>query len=411
MRDNIVIKAENVSKKYCKDLKGSMIYGIEDIGRNLVGLNSRSNQLRKNEFYAVNDVSFEVKRGETLGIIGPNGSGKTTMLKMLNGIFWPDKGKITVKGKVGALIAVGAGFHPQLSGRENVYINGAILGMSKREIDKKFDAIVDFSEIGEFLDAPVKHYSSGMYVRLGFAIAVHSESEILLIDEILSVGDINFRSKCTDKMKELDKKGVTKIFISHNLDSVQTLCDQTIYLLKGKVHYQGDTLDVINKFKNDVMSGKEVSQGIRQGTREVEINKVEFIDQHHNVTDRFKRGDKLKVKISYFAKRPIHNPHFSVGFHTEKGLLFSKAITYDHGIDTGNIEGEGEVDYTVDNLPLTIGRYLITISCWDSTGNVAYDHHEKLYTLNIDEGAIKGNVRERYGLVYIPSEWEIIPKN
>ena len=152
------------------------MFGVTDIGRNLIGLSSHHDKLRKNEFWAVDNISFEVKKGETLGIIGPNGSGKTTMLKMINGIFWPDKGKITVKGKVGALIAVGAGFHPQLSGRENIYINGAILGMSRKEISKKFDDIVDFADIGDFLDTPVKHYSSGMFVRLGFAIAVHSLS-------------------------------------------------------------------------------------------------------------------------------------------------------------------------------------------------------------------------------------------
>ena len=181
MDNDVVIKVENVSKKYCKSLKHSMLYGMSDIGRNVLGLKSRSERLRDNEFWALDDISFEVKRGETLGLIGPNGSGKTTLLKMLNGIFWPDKGKITIKGKVGALIAVGAGFHPLLTGRENIYINAAILGMSKREIDKKFDAIVDFADIGDFLDSPVKHYSSGMYVRLGFAVAVHCDPDILLV--------------------------------------------------------------------------------------------------------------------------------------------------------------------------------------------------------------------------------------
>jgi lipopolysaccharide transport system ATP-binding protein len=210
-----------------------MAYGMTDVCRNLVGLSSNPDRLRKNEFWAVNDVSFEVKKGETLGIIGPNGSGKTTMLKMLNGIFWPDKGKISIRGKIGALIAVGAGFHPQLSGRENIYINGAILGMSKEVIDEKFDAIVDFSGIAEFLDAPVKHYSSGMYVRLGFAIAVHCEPDILLIDEVLSVGDIDFQARCINKIKEMDKQNVTKIFISHNLNTVQLLCS------KAKGHASG----------------------------------------------------------------------------------------------------------------------------------------------------------------------------
>jgi len=186
---DIAITVDHVSKKYCKSLKRSMLYGVTDIGRNTLGLSSHSGNLRKSEFWAVDDVSFEVKKGETLGIIGPNGSGKTTLLKMLNGIFWPDKGKITVKGRVGALIEVGAGFHPLLTGRENIYINAAILGMTKEEVDEKFDDIVEFADIGDFLDTPVKFYSRGMYVRLGFAVAVHCEPDILLVDEVLAVGD------------------------------------------------------------------------------------------------------------------------------------------------------------------------------------------------------------------------------
>src|SRR3990170_2258915 len=196
MDEDIAIKVEHVSKKYCKSLKNSMLYGVNDIARNSLGFSSHSERLRNGEFWAVDDVSFELKKGETLGIIGPNGAGKTTLLKMLNGIFWPDKGKITVRGRVGALIEVGAGFHPLLTGKENVYVNAAILGMTKKEVDKKFNDIVEFAGIGDFINVPVKFYSSGMFVRLGFAVAVHCEPDILLIDEILSVGDAKFRAKC-----------------------------------------------------------------------------------------------------------------------------------------------------------------------------------------------------------------------
>ena len=236
---DVLIKVEGVSKKYCKSLKESMSYGISDIGHNLLGLSSNSNELRKNEFWSVDDVSFEVKRGETLGLVGANGCGKTTMLKMINGIFWPDKGRITVRGRVGALMAVGACFNPLLTGRENVYIYGAILGLTKQEVDRKFDSIVDFSGIGDFLDSPVKNYSSGMYVRLGFAIAVHSHCDILLIDEILAVGDISFQSKCIDKIKELGKEGVTKVFVSHNFYAVEMLCQKSLYLNHGKILHYG----------------------------------------------------------------------------------------------------------------------------------------------------------------------------
>jgi lipopolysaccharide transport system ATP-binding protein len=194
------IAVNGLSKKYCCSLKRSMIYGIQDISRNMIGLSSRPGRLRPGEFWALDDVTFDIQRGETLGVVGPNGSGKTTLLKILNGIFWPDRGHVLIFGKVGALIEIGAGFHPLLTGRENIFVNGAILGMSRREVNDKFDRIVDFADIGDFLDAPVKHYSSGMYVRLGFAIAVHASLDILLVDEVLAVGDEGFQRKCFDKI-------------------------------------------------------------------------------------------------------------------------------------------------------------------------------------------------------------------
>jgi len=243
MDDNIAIKVENVSKKYCKSLKRSMLYGVKDIGKNALGIRSRSHKLRKDEFWAVDDVSFELKMGETLGIIGPNGSGKTTLLKMLNGIFWPDKGKITVNGRVGALIAVGAGFHPLLTGRENIYVNAAILGMTKEEVDAKFDEMIEFADIGEFIDIPVKHYSSGMYVRLGFAVAVHCEPDILLVDEVLAVGDMEFRAKCYKKIAEM-KERLTVVMVSHSPEMINRMCGQTALLVNGSLTDCGDSKKV-----------------------------------------------------------------------------------------------------------------------------------------------------------------------
>ena len=216
-----------------------MCYGIMDIARNMMALGSHPGELRDKEFWAVDDLSLELKLGEAIGIIGPNGSGKTTVLKMINGIFWPDKGKITVKGRVSPLIEVGAGFHPVLTGRENIYINAAILGMSRREVDSKFDAIVDFADIGDFLDAPVKHYSSGMCVRLGFAIAAHCEPDVLLIDEILAVGDAEFRAKCFEKIAEL-MRNCSVIIISHDMAAVARICSRGIVLHAGRQVFAGE---------------------------------------------------------------------------------------------------------------------------------------------------------------------------
>ena len=252
--ENTVIKAENVSKKYCRSLKHVMLYGVHDIARNTLGLSSQSERLRDGEFWAVDDVSFEVKRGETLGIIGPNGSGKSTMLKLINGIFMPDKGRIEIKGRVGALIEVGAGFHPMLNGRENIYVNGAILGMSKKEIDRKFDEIVDFADIGDFIDAPVKHYSSGMVVRLGFAIAVHCEPDILLVDEVLAVGDLAFALKCYRKMSEFRQNGGTVFLVSHNMQAIRNVCKKAVWLSSGKICEAGDVHSVCESYEaNAVM--------------------------------------------------------------------------------------------------------------------------------------------------------------
>ena len=228
-----------------------MLYGLRDIGRNLIGLSSHSDKIRKDEFWAVDDVSFEVKRGEVLGIIGPNGSGKTTLLKMLNGIFWPDKGKITVNGKVGALIEVGAGFHPLLTGRENIYINSAILGMSKKETEEKFNDIVDFAGIGDFIDSPVKYYSSGMFVRLGFAVAVHCEPSILLVDEILAVGDVEFRSKCYNRITEL-MKNCAVVIVSHSMSQISRISNRCMLLYKGKIECLGEPAKVIQFYLSNI---------------------------------------------------------------------------------------------------------------------------------------------------------------
>jgi len=274
MNDDIAIKVENVSKKFCKSLKRSMLYGIKDIARNSLSLSSNSHILRKDEFWAVNDVSFEVKKGETLGIIGPNGSGKTTILKMLNGIFWPDKGKITIKGKTGALISVGAGFHPMLTGRENIYLNAAILGMSRHEVNRKFDDIVEFADIGDFLDTPVKFYSSGMFVRLGFSVAVHCEPDILLIDEILAVGDIDFQNKCLNKISEIREKTST-ILVSHNMNTIKLICDICLFLSKGKKIILGDASEVLSIYSKDIFGIDDNKKFI---SKHVDI---EILDKNH----------------------------------------------------------------------------------------------------------------------------------
>lgn len=406
MQPESIVKVEGVSKKFCRSLKRSMVYGLGDIGKNMMGQSTRSDRLRRDEFWAVEDVSFEVKRGESIGLIGANGSGKTSLLKMLNGIFWPDKGKITMKGRVGALIAVGAGFHPLLTGRENIYANGAILGMTRKEVDQRFDAIVDFAGLEESLDMSVKHYSSGMFVRLGFAIAIHCDPDILLVDEVLTVGDMNFQKKCVVKMQALEKQGVTKIFVSHDLSSVQQLCDKVLHLSRGQVRHYGSTAEIIDAYKKEALTpvdGKAAwEHKVRYGTQQILIKQVEFLDEQDRVQRSFRHGRFFKIKIRYAAKEAIVNPEFAVGISTQDGTLIVHATTLDHGIDTKTVNGDGEVIYSIHSLPLHEGEYLVSIGCWDSTGHVAFDQHEKLYELKV-EGT--GHF-EFSGLVDLPGRWE-----
>jgi ABC-type polysaccharide/polyol phosphate transport system ATPase subunit len=237
-----LIKVEGVSKKFCRSLKKSLWYGMQDLGREITGRkHGGEGELRPDEFWAVNDVSFELKRGECLGLIGRNGAGKTTLLRMLNGLIKPDRGRIEMRGRVGALIALGAGFNPILTGRENIYVNASVLGLTKQEIDAKLDEIIDFAEIGEFINMPVQSYSSGMQMRLGFAIAKTLNPDILLLDEVIAVGDMRFRAKCHHEIKRLIKNTAV-IFVSHNDHDLLQTCDQGIVLTCGKKNFHGEII-------------------------------------------------------------------------------------------------------------------------------------------------------------------------
>lgn len=254
------IRAEGVSKKFGLTLRQSMKYGLRDVARKLAGRASTTGILREGEFWAVNDVSFVLNGGESLGIMGVNGCGKTTLLRLLNGVYAPDAGRIQIRGRVGALIAAGAGFAPMLSGRENVYVNGALLGLSTREIAAMMDEIIAFSELGQFIDLPVKNYSSGMYVRLGFAIAALSRPDVLLMDEVLAVGDLNFQKKCFDHILQLKRQGTAIILVSHSPGAIWSVCDRALFMDHGRALLNGSTEDVIRAY-DDQNSRNAASAG------------------------------------------------------------------------------------------------------------------------------------------------------
>jgi lipopolysaccharide transport system ATP-binding protein len=414
MDKETVISVDHVSKKYCKSLKRSMYYGAIDIGRNMFGLSSRSERLRKDEFWALDDISFEVKKGKTFGIIGPNGSGKTTLLKLLNGIFWPDKGKITIKGKVGALIELGAGFHPLLTGRENVYMNAAILGMTKKEVDKKMDEIVELADIGDFIDTPVKFYSSGMFVRLGFAVVAHCEPELLLVDEVLAVGDTSFQTKCLEKLGKLSRSNTTIIYVSHNLPVLRNLCDQAILLINGKVRYNGDSKEAVIKYYELIFDNKVAipnkiirvaSSDIKNDSKkEVEIVEVKFLDAKRKSRNMFRTGEYFVVEISYMAHYKINNPVFTIGFSTIDGRLCAAYTSKMDGYKIKYIQGSGKITITFNKLLLLPDVFRLTVTISDEHG-LPYDRHPEAYMLKVLPGLAA------YGIVYLPHEWNLCPEN
>jgi ABC-type polysaccharide/polyol phosphate transport system ATPase subunit len=308
-----LIKVENLHKKFCQSLKRSMLYGTLDATKSMFGLPIENVELRKKEFWALQDINFELKRGETLGLIGQNGCGKTTLLRLLNGIFPPDKGKITIKGRIGALIAVGAGFHPHMTGRENIYLNGTILGMTKDEIKRKLDEIIDFAEIGDFIDAPVATYSSGMTVRLGFSIAIHCEPDILLIDEILAVGDYAFHMKCYNKLQQLISN-CSVILVSHDELSIRSVCKEVALFKNGKLLQVGSTDDMLISYRSMVIREqleKNIKTGIQGGSIFSEklfslnfahLLHLELKDKNRNI---IRINDKELSKIKYSVNNKL----------------------------------------------------------------------------------------------------------
>lgn len=337
-----------------------MLYGVKDIGRNMIGLSSHSDRLRKGEFWAVDDVSFEIKKGETLGVIGPNGSGKTTLLKMLNGIFWPDKGKIAINGRVGALIEVGAGFHPLLTGRENIYINAAILGMTKRDVDEKFDDIVEFADIGDFIDMPVKFYSSGMFVRLGFAVAVHCEPEILLVDEVLAVGDEGFQNKCFNKIGELRKNGTTTIIVSHNMHIVSTFTRKVVFLNNGKAKYFNNVAEGIKQYTNlfinkeDLGIDKICSGNDKINFFDVEINKRIFYPGESFLI--FMKYESLVVYEDVDIDTAIYSGNEPLHYFQATNKAYNKNIKLQ--------KGNHELKIEIEDIRINNATAKIAIAIW-----------------------------------------------
>ncbi len=364
-KDNeILVSVQNVSKKFSKNLKSSLKYGALDIIRSTFGLRVNKD-LRPQEFWAVRDVSFELKRGECIGLIGHNGAGKSTLLKVLNGLYNPDKGKIVMRGKIGALIELGAGFNPILTGRENIYNNASILGFTKKEIEEKMNSIINFSEIGEFIDTPVQNYSSGMKVRLGFSVAAHLEPDILIIDEVLAVGDLGFILKCFSKIDEL-LPHTAVIFVSHSMPMISRICNEVILMDHGKVEY----------------CGKEIGKGIQ-----LYYNK--FSNNHQNKLYDTKTFELISVQTDLLNNKIHRHKDFNLTFEFEVNATIERLpILYLEfkdkeqkpiaGISVKeyreNIKEGSKITYkiTVKNPLFTLGKYILDLGLYDPSTESPY---------------------------------------
>ena len=407
-----VIKVEHVSKKFSRSLNHVMAYGLEDIGRNILGIRSRSNRLRKGEFWAVNDVSFEVKRGETLGIIGANGSGKSTLLKLINGIFMPESGKIEINGRVGALIEVGAGFHPMLTGRENIYINGAILGKKRKEIDDKYDEIISFAEIDDFIDSPVKHYSSGMMVRLGFSIAVCMMPEIILIDEVLSVGDLSFQNKSLRRLAEIRKRAHAMIFVSHNLDHIQNLCQKVLIMKNGKAFFFGKTEEALLKYyelSREIgfdQSKKEFTRyGKGNSSGDIDITGNGLLDENGMIVEKIYMEEPITLYFDLRITHLIENPIFSITLRDEKDniCLWYKSNEGKHKLNIKKLKINNSFRLIVSfsSPSFMPGLYRPTLGIYNGS---TLERYEKIFSLS--PFVIQGDVVPR-GLINCDTHWDI----
>jgi ABC-type polysaccharide/polyol phosphate transport system ATPase subunit len=364
MSKETLIRVESVQKKFCTNLRKSLQYGLIDIASDLFGRRS-SSKLRRGEFYAVNDVSFELRRGECLGLIGRNGAGKTTLLKMLNGLIKPDGGKITVRGRVGALIALGAGFNPLLSGRENIYVNGAILGLSKAEINAKLESIIEFAELRDFIEAPVQSYSSGMVVRLGFAVAVHCQPDSLLLDEVLAVGDAAFQAKCYNSLSKFRSRGIGFILVSHNLSSIDCFCDRVVYLKQGRSVYVGNTQTAISKFNRDMLQETNAPEGEKGefqktcGSGKVLIRRISFLDPAGTTITEMRAGEPVTLRVEYECADAEAVPTMlDIHIKDQAGVFFHDP----RAVECPGLSGRGYIDVTFAAIPANNQRLFFSIA-------------------------------------------------
>ena len=435
--NDIAIKVENISKIYRIGLKQEMhdsfartvleflrsplknyrkyrsLYQFDDIE----SINdSNSGTGSSDIIWALRDVCFEVEQREVVGIIGKNGAGKSTLLKILSRITDPTRGRAEMDGRISSLLEVGTGFHQELTGRENVYLNGTILGLKKKEVDSKYDEIVDFSGVEKFIDTPVKRYSSGMKVRLAFSVAAHLEPEIFLVDEVLAVGDAEFQKKCLRAMDDMRSGGRTVIFISHHMAAVENLCPRVIWLDNGQVRQDGDAREVIKAYLSSFAQVQETGFDLcnmenRGGNGAIRYTRIEFLNSDRQPQKLLRSGDTMIARLHYHAEKHVRNPHFALELFTEFGTKITSFNTWASGFEIPSLPpGDGYIELEVDSLNI-VGRRCY-ISLWvASAGNLWYDRLDHCATLDVEASDFYQSGREmtsqHFGLAIFPCKWEL----
>ena len=414
-----VIRVENLGKKYIIGHQKQERYtALRDVITNKVkSIGSLINPQAKNEnpafeeFWALKDVSFDIKQGDRVGIIGRNSAGKSTLLKSLSRITEPTKGSIKIKGRVASLLEVGTGFHPELTGRENIFLNGAILGMGKEEIKRKFDEIVAFAEVEKFLDTPVKRYSSGMYVRLAFAVAAHLEPEILIVDEVLAVGDAAFQKKCLGKMQDVGKDGRTILFVSHNMATVQSLCSQALVLSSGSIEFPvGNVNEALNKYLmqiNQISKTRLSDRQDRQGEGKIRISNFGLFDSQGNELSSLVSGQTVEFRISYESQEQNpKNIHTGISIRSASGVLITLLTNKIAAQIFEEIPKNGFISCIIKKLPLSSGTYILNLSILQN--GLIQDRIQEAISLTVENGDFYGNGKippSSDGGIFLEQEW------
>ena len=365
-------------------------------------LNRRRSQ--HEDFWALRDISFDVREGETFGIVGHNGSGKSTMLKCLTGILQPDAGTVAVDGTVSALLELGAGFHPELSGRENIFLNAAILGLSRRQVQDRYDEIVEFSGLEQFIDTPVKNYSSGMFVRLGFAVAVNVDPDVLIIDEVLAVGDAEFQAKCGDKIAEYRDRQKTIVLVTHSMDDVNRLCNRAAWIDHGRLRMIGPPAEITDSYLDTAHQGRtvQVNDAMRWGTGTARITDVALLDGDERPVPIPRSGEPLAIQFTLTAEQPVTRPELTLTIFDQGGTLVTEVGTRSRDVHIDRVAGACTVTLRLDRLALSEGTYEMTAALRDTLGQEEYDVRNRFVRFDVLKG-----VETDGGLVTLGGTWTV----